>query len=82
MRFGSLQTTERQTPVEVETQMYHRLFFITIFQDVYHSFSNFEFKEDWVVGEEKDDPRRKAGKQTNGYFKLYREHVLKYPHIT
>lgn len=55
----------------------------TIFyEDIYHNFTNYKFKEDWVVGKEKDDPRRKAGKQTNEYFKPYREHVLKYPHIT
>lgn len=37
---------------------------ISIFhEDVYHNFTSFEFKEDWVVGEKKDDPRRKAGKQ-------------------
>lgn len=51
----------RQIPVEVEAQMYHLPFFI---EDIYHSFTNFKFKEDWVVGEEKD-LRRKAGKQSN-----------------
>lgn len=37
----------------------------TIFhENINHNFTNFKFKYDWVVGEEKDIPK-KEGRQTN-----------------